>query len=100
MGCGNCFATAVRNTPFHSCAAICSVLRSGVGERQPQLHVQAFPLAAQMHAAVWPRVSNSVLSMLAANVLFDVPLWRHYMSVGTLQWPLEVIPCVAECCPE
>lgn len=44
--------------------------------------MQAFPLAAQLHASVWPRVSKCQLKILVANVLFKVPVWRHYMSVG------------------
>lgn len=41
-----------------------------------------FPLAAQMHATVWPAVHARSLVLLAASVLFYCPLWRHYMSVG------------------
>lgn len=41
-----------------------------------------FPLAAQMHATVWPSLHHHPLSLLAASVNFYCPLWRHYMSVG------------------
>lgn len=54
----------------------------------------AFPLAAQMHATLWPSLNDSPLSLLAASVLFYCPLWRHYMSVGA---PLQPVPSPATC---
>lgn len=41
-----------------------------------------FPLAGQMHAAIWTRLHSRRLTLMAADVLFYIPLWRHYMSVG------------------
>lgn len=50
---------------------------------------QAFPLAAQLHASIWPRVSSHPLEILAASVLFRVPVYRHYMSIGVLPYLLH-----------
>ena len=44
--------------------------------------MQVYPLAGQLHATSWVNYHTSQLSMLAANVLFWLPGWKHYMSSG------------------
>jgi hypothetical protein len=43
---------------------------------------QVFPLAAQLHATVMPAIHTVRTKLLAADVLFKIPVWKHYMSVG------------------
>jgi hypothetical protein len=45
--------------------------------------VQVYPLGGQMHVVIWDLLHTAPMYMLAANVLFRIPLWRHYMSVGS-----------------
>ena len=44
--------------------------------------VQVFPLAGQLHASWWVQFHTTQLGLLAANVLFWLPVWKHYMSSG------------------
>jgi hypothetical protein len=44
--------------------------------------LQVYPLGPQMHATVMPAIHERTTKLLAADVLFRTPLWRHYMTVG------------------
>jgi hypothetical protein len=44
--------------------------------------LQVFPLGPQMHATVMPAIHERATKLLAADVLFRIPFWRHYMTVG------------------
>lgn len=58
---------------------------------------QVFPLGGQLHASVWPHLHLSRLYLLAADVLFLVPLWRHYMSVGAVPAAGVVLNILCRC---